>query len=330
MHGTASESQYFFFFWVSLWQYYLNQQLSCSNRCTYIWGTVTRWTENHAVSSTALMWPQQSQNSTDNYTKTPQIHQNIYTVIFTNTPIHKPSPIQVHTPTIEIISHRWQHSEILVVYYFCDMHMPAGFEFVQKLIWPIWGLPYKSRYFLPYFHTVFPNSWMSSQHQAQWKSTWGGSSWIGVLREIVKYIYFLSHRCWNWLDSPTHTVFSTLNLRNQIYTSKWYDNYNIVLHCGMYSGLIFSLRSSNFFLPFTCLCLFFWSVVIPRSLPLWTWLFSSLGALSVLVWVPVLPSGSTNYCLLVLAPWSWSSLAPGPGPSLLVPWLVWPRLHCIM
>ena len=36
------------------------------------------------------------------------------------------------------------------------------------------------------------------------------------------------------------------------------------------------------------------------------------------------------YCPLVLAPWSWSSLAPGPGPSLLVPWLVWPRLHCIM
>ena len=174
--------------------------------------------------------------------------------------------------------------------------------------------------------------------QAQWKSTRGGSSRIegyaggwGASREIAKYIYFLSHRCWNWLDSPTRVIFSALNLRNQIYTSKWYDNYNIALRCGMYSGLIFSLRSSNFFLLFTCLCPFFWSVVIPRSLPLWTWLFSSLGALSVLAWVPVLPSGST-------APWFWLPgpgpgplvLAPGPGPSVLVPWFLWPRPHALL
>ena len=99
-------------------------------------------------------------------------------------------------------------------------------------------------------------------------------------------------------------IFSTLNLQNQIYTSKWYNNYNIALHCSTYSRLIFLLRSSNLFLPFTCLCPFFCSVVIPRSLPLWTWLFSSLGALSGLVWVPVLPSGSN-------APWFW---LPGPGP----------------
>ena len=109
-------------------------------------------------------------------------------------------------------------------------------------------------------------------------------------------------------------IFSTLNLQNQIYTSKWYDNYNIALRCGMYRGLIFSLRSSNFFLPFTCLCPFFWSVVIPRSLPLWTWLFSSHGALCLFL------SGSLSCLLdlllgsaspLVLAPWSWS---PGSGP----------------
>ena len=41
--------------------------------------------------------------------------------------------------------------------------------------------------------------------QPQWKSTRGGSSRIegygggwGRLREIAKYIYFLSHRCWNF------------------------------------------------------------------------------------------------------------------------------------
>src|SRR6267154_5309796 len=117
------------------------------------------------------------------------------------------------------------------------------------------------------------------------------------------------------LTGFSHTSdFSTLNLQNQIYTSKWYDNYNIALRCSMYRGLIFSLRSSNFFLPFTCLCPFFWSVVIPRSLPLWTWLFSSLGALCLFL------SGSL-FCLLdlllgsasplVLAPWSWS-LGSGP------------------
>ena len=73
--------------------------------------------------------------------------------------------------------------------------------------------------------------------------------------------------------------------QNQIYTSKWYNNYNIVLHCSMYRGLIFLLMPHHFpfgqvpssinsklffFLSFTCLCLFFWSVVIPRSLSLWT------------------------------------------------------------
>ena len=134
--------------------------------------------------------------------------------------------------------------------------------------------------------------------------------------------------------------------QNQIYTSKWYDNYNIALRCGVYRGLIFSLTPHHFpfgqvpssvnsklffFLPFTCLCPFFWSVVIPRSLPLWTWLFWS--SVSVLVWVPVLPSGSTAWFWspgsgsLVLVPWSW---LPGPGPSVLAPWFLWPRLHCIM
>ena len=76
----------------------------------------------------------------------------------------------------------------------------------------------------------------------------------------------------------------------------------------MYSALIFLLGSSNFFLPFTCLCPFFWSVVIPMSQPLWTWLSSSLGALFLFL------SGSLSCLLdlllgsgpLVLSPWSWS------------------------
>ena len=158
---------------------------------------------------------------------------------------------------------------------------------------------------------------------AQWKSTRGGSSRIegygggwGASREIAKYIYFLSHRYWNWLDSPTRVIFSTLNLQNQIYTSKWYNNYNIALRCGMYRGLIFLLRSSNFFLPFTCLCPFFWSVVIPRSLPLWTWLFSSLGALCLFL------SGSLS-CLLDL-------LLGSASPLVLVPWFLWPKPHALL
>ena len=94
--------------------------------------------------------------------------------------------------------------------------------------------------------------------------------------------------------------------QNQIYTSKWYDNYNIVLHCSMYSGFIFSLRSSNFFLPFMHLPLSgLWS---SQGLCL-SWLFSSLRALSVLVWVPCL--AFWIYCPLVLAPWSWS-FSSGP------------------
>ena len=167
-----------------------------------------------------------------------------------------------------------------------------------------------------YIVTARWHQWKSTQ--ASWIEGYGGS-W-GASREIAKYIYFLSHRCWNWLDSLAHVFFSTLNLRNQIYTSKWYNNYNIALHCSMYSRLIFLLRSSNFFLPFTCLCLFFRSVVIPRSLLLWTWLFSSLGTLSVLVWVPVLPSGSTAPCFWL----------PGPGPSVLVPWFLWPRPYALL
>ena len=159
------------------------------------------------------------------------------------------------------------------------------------------------------------------------------------MREIAKYIYFLSHRCWN---CPTCVIFSTLNLQNQIYISKWNNSYNIALYCGMYSGLIFSHRSYNFFLPFTCLCLFFWCVVIPRFLPLWT-LFSSFGALCLFL------SGSLSCLLdlllgsgsLVLVPWSWS---PGPGcwswsfnsgplvPLALMLYCCLPGrwLHCIM
>ena len=122
----------------------------------------------------------------------------------------------------------------------------------------------------------------------------------------------------NMRQLPITVVFKCNDMHHNIMAI---NNYNIVLCCGMDSGLIFSLRSSNFFLPFTCLCLFIWSVVIQRSLPLWTWLFSSLGTLCLFL------SGSLS-CLLdllvVLAP------GPGPGPSVLVPWFLWPRPHALL
>ena len=145
------------------------------------------------------------------------------------------------------------------------------------------GLEFYSPCYILFLTCKSPKS--QSPHEVLAESPWSPS---GVLQESPRIIGnpqgVLSNvwgsvtysRCWNWLDSPTWVIFSTLNLPNQIYTSKWYDNYNIVLCCNMYSGLMFLLRSSKFFLPFTCLCLFFWSAVIPRSLPLWTLLFSSV------------------------------------------------------
>ena len=127
-----------------------------------------------------------------------------------------------------------------------------------------------------------------------------------------------------------HALFFTLNLWNQIYASKLYDNYNIALHCGMYSRLIFLLRSSNFFLPFTCLCPFsgLWSsqglcLSGPGcSLVLELCLFLS-GSLSCLL--DLLPSGSGSL-VLVLQFWS-----PGSsGPGLMFYGLPGRWLHCIM
>ena len=45
---------------------------------------------------------------------------------------------------------------------------------------------------------------------------------VDALREIVKYIYFLSHKCWN---SPTQVIFFDFEfVKNKIYPSKWYKN----------------------------------------------------------------------------------------------------------
>ena len=53
----------------------------------------------------------------------------------------------------------------------------------------------------------------------------------------------------------------------------------------------------------------------------WTWLFSSLGALCLFL------SGSLSCLLLGSGPWF---CLPGPGPSVLVPWFLWPRPHALL
>ena len=104
--------------------------------------------------------------------------------------------------------------------------------------------------------------------EAQWESTWGRNSQIKgygggrvILREIVKYIYFLPQRPSNRLDSLTQAIQScdvfSLNSQNQIYKSKWYDN--LVEHGTYYTGLpnqfsLSSFLSSPNSLPSESLC----------------------------------------------------------------------------